>query len=140
MLPVTPNFSEAQDFSPISIGDHVVRAIGVGADRSKKDHGHIYLKWNLEVMDGPEATKTVNLITMTEGKGAGILKNFLEMLNPSFNGGEFDAHKYLNRPFIAVIGHKPSDKNPDQMFAEVKNFKPLPTLPVSAPSFQGDVP
>ena len=130
-FPVYPNYDEVKDFSPIPAGEYSVKAVDVKGDRSQKS-GAAMLKWELQITEGPQFGKALKFTTMTEGPGAGILRQFLEMLNPTYNGGEFDAEKYLNRDFVVETALVAGTKE-GSFFANVKNFKPATS------SFTGDV-
>jgi len=64
--------------------------------------GDRYIRWKLDVLDHDGAT--VDVMTMIEGRGAGMIKSFLKNCDGSYEGGAFDPDTYIgSRIGIEVV-------------------------------------
>lgn len=100
---VTPDFSEAQD--PIDEGTYYAKIDKVEQKTSK--NGHAMLNWTLETFNEQDPKNNGRKVwhtTMLEGRGAGMLKDFLQKVSGGeYQGGAFDPSEFVNREMQIVI-------------------------------------
>lgn len=127
MAMMTPDFS--QEFKPLAPGHYTARVKSYETKVSQKQER--YIRWKLEVM-GMDNT-TIDMMTMLEGRGVGILKGFLKSCDGSYNDGAFDPDTYIGtRVGIEVVEAEFNGKKK----AEVKKTY---MVDASAPSAEADV-
>jgi hypothetical protein len=117
---VTPDFSE--ETKPIEAGDYAVRVLG-HTFKTSRNTGAKYLTWGLEVLSGEHEGKKLSHNTMLEGKGAGILRKFLNAARPGYDGSAFDADLYIGTRLIAKVG--PEKGTDGREYMKVKDVAPL---------------
>lgn len=98
MAMIEPDFS--QEFKPLEPGQYTARVKSYETKTSQK--GDRYIRWKLDVLDHDGAT--VDVMTMLEGRGAGMIKSFLKNCDGAYDGGPFDPDTYIgSRIGIEVI-------------------------------------
>ena len=56
------------------------------------------LRWTGTIKEGEFQGRDLQLVTPTEGKGAGLLQDFLGNVDPSYLGGDFNTEQFLGKP------------------------------------------
>lgn len=117
---IQPDFTQAAG-GKLEHGEYPVRVTNAEVKFSKTS-GAPYVRWELEVFgksdDSLNGRKTWHN-TPTTGKGAGILKSFLEACGVA-SEGEFDTEALYGKELIVVLG---PDKDPS--YTVVKAVKTL---------------
>lgn len=97
MAMIDPDFS--QEFKPLEPGQYTARVKSYEKKTSQKGEG--YIRWKLDVLDHDT---TIDMMTMYEGRGAGMIKSFLKNCDGAYDGGPFDPDTYIgSRIGIEVI-------------------------------------
>lgn len=128
---VTPDFSEAAEFNndPIPAGKYNVRI--QSHETKTSSAGNNYLNWKLQIYGASdEAVKQNNRIlffrTMTSGKGAGFLKDFLAACGITLEkGAGFDPDTLLGKEVQVTVATKTKQDGSPDPFSEVKAVAPI---------------
>ena len=118
MALVTPDFTESQD--PIEAGEYTMRVTGVEEKTSQA--GAKYLSWTLETFNEQDPKNNGRKhwhITMLEGRGAGMLKQFYTACTNEALEGAFDTEQLIGRELAVVINVD------DEGRARTKAVKPI---------------
>lgn len=100
---VNPDFSDAQD--PIEPGEYFVRIEKCEQKTSK--NGNAYLNWTLKTFNEEEEKNNDRAMwhtTMLEGRGAGMLKDFVKAATGEPPAGSFDTEELIGRELKVVVG------------------------------------
>jgi hypothetical protein len=123
---ISPDFSEAADFAPITPGTYKARVIECQTKESKK--GATYLRWTMEVFGADESLKVNNrkfwYNTMVTGKGAGNLKSLLRAAMGEVPT-QFDTDALLGKEVqVVLVQGRDQQGNPSD-FPDVKSVSKL---------------
>ncbi len=124
---IQPDFSEAQDITPIPPGTYNARITGVGSKESKK--GDMYLRWELEIF-GSDNSKLNNrkfwYNTMVSGPGAGGLKRLLGAVGlAAETGTQFDTEALLGKEVRVTLAEGKDQHGNVSIYPEVKSVAKL---------------
>lgn len=118
---ISPDFSEAVEFSPLPKGNYKVRITDCQTKQTKA--GDTRLMWKLQTFgqsDPALNNRTITFGTMISGKGAGFLKQLIRAATGEEPTGSFNTDALLGREVLAtVVEGKDQDGNPSS-FPEVK--------------------
>ena len=127
---ITPDLSEAVEMTGAPPGMYSGRVAGLELKKAKS--GGTYIKWEIKIFGaGGELEKfnnwSVYYNTMTSGKGAGMLKNFVKACTGEDlpQKGAYDFSKLFGCEFsMTLVQGKDSQGNPSN-YPEVTKIKPL---------------
>lgn len=123
---ITPDFSEAVEFTAITPGTYKMRIVDCEQKTSQKNDP--YLKWKFQLFGAEGAYAKFNNAhvwtnTMITGKGAGKLKELL--VATGWQSGSFDPQQLLGKEVVGVlVTGKDQQGNPSD-YPEVKSIKAL---------------
>lgn len=123
-MKITPDFSEAtEDLGTLPDGTYKTRIVDVEPKQSAK--GTNYLKWKLQVFGGVGDAARFNnwpvyYNTMIEGRGSGMLKNFLTCAMGEQVAGEFDTEMLLGREVEVTVQTGKDEMGRDRKWPDVK--------------------
>jgi len=123
MTLIKPDFSEVVEVTP---GVYNIRV--VNEELKKSQAGNEYIQWKLEIFGADDerlnGTKLTHR-TMIGGKGAGILKQFINALTGEAPLAEFDTADLLNREASVVVVAGKDQHGQPSGWPEVKAVKAL---------------
>lgn len=128
---ITPQLDEAvesTESTPMPTGVYNVRVEGVEMKTSKA--GGKYLSWKLVVFGAEGDLARYNnwpvyYSTMTEGKGAGMLKSFFKACTGEELAGGFDTDVCLGKELQATIVQRKNEDGTVSKWPDVKGIKPI---------------
>lgn len=102
MALVTPDYTDAQD--QIEPGEYFTRITKCEQKTSQK--GSQYLNWTLETFNEDDSKNNGRMVwytTMLEGRGAGMLKQFIKTITGEEPGAKFDTDEMIGKEMKAVL-------------------------------------
>lgn len=127
MAIISPDFSEAVEFTPIQPGVYNTRIMACETKTSQK--GDTYLKWTLQIFGAEGAAAKFNNLnvytnTMLKGPGAGRLKELLVAAIGEART-QLDTDILIGKEVKAVLVEGKRQDGSVSQYPEVKTIKPL---------------
>ncbi len=124
---VTPNFDEALESGPVLTGIYKARITDAELKKSRKGEGMINWKLTIFGAEGDYATQNnrpVFVTTMTEGKGAGMLKEFARKVLGQVPQA-WDTDQFLSREVEIKVESRYNDDGTVSNYPDVKVLRAL---------------
>lgn len=131
MPSITPDFTDAGESTgtgTIPMGDYKARV--VDAELKTSQAGNPYVNWKLQIfgMEGDAARYNnwpVFHRTMLTGKGAMMLRSFLAICIPGYDGGAFETEDCLGKEMLITIVEKRDQNGQVSSWPDVKRVVAL---------------
>ncbi len=129
-MKLKPDYSEIIDH--VQPGNYVVQIVDY-EERTAKATKTPYVAWTLSILEGEMTGQLIFHNTPLSGKGAGILKQFLQAADASYKEGPFDPEKYLDLTLRVVVksrSYSDGTPNPFPKVVAVGRINQQATLPL----------
>ncbi len=131
-----PDYSESK-FGPVAAGVHFVRVID--AEASKTQKGVPLITWTMESFGNENPIQNGKKVwhrTEISGQFSGMLKLFLQAINPEYAGGPFNTEEYLGKELEITVEY-PMDKQTGQpsQYSRIKRVAPFVGAAGDIPAF-----
>ncbi|MEK6704616.1 MAG: DUF669 domain-containing protein [Bdellovibrionota bacterium] len=120
-MKIDPDYSET--VGRIPCGSYPVQVVDY-EEKAAKATGNRYISWILSILGAECEGQHIYYNTPIKGRGANLLKQFLQTIDPSYDGGPFDADSFLDRELVVTVVDKKFPDGTPNPFPQVISVGP----------------